>query len=276
MATWVVGDIQGCADEFGDLLNELDLSGSDALWLAGDLVNRGPDSLGVMRMVQQLRCQVRCVLGNHDLHFLAAYFGNTSKLHKADTLLTLLNDGDVDRHADWLCQQALLVYDKELDWAMCHAGVPHIWTLQQALDYAEEVAAVWRDEHPDVSRQAYFDGMYGNKPDTWDDGLKGLERLRLITSYFTRMRLINDAGRLEFAHKLAPVDLPEGYLPWYKHRLQLNETCLAFGHWASLDGETGVAGVFATDTGCVYGRKLSALCLQTKELVSVPARPHEA
>jgi len=272
MATWVVGDIQGCADEFDDLLAILDLGSDDALWLAGDLVNRGPDSLGVMRRVLSIQCELKCVLGNHDLHFLAAFFGNTSKLHKADTLLELLEDADVAGYAEWLCQQHLLVHSQSLDWAMCHAGIPHIWTLQQALEYAEEVMMAWRDEHPSVSREQYFQGMYGNKPDVWDSQLSGLDRLRLITSYLTRMRLINQSGRLDFAHKLAPVDLPEGYLPWYQHPLQLGNTKLAFGHWASLDGNTGVHGIYATDTGCVYGRKLSALCLESQKTVSVPAR----
>ena len=264
MATYVIGDLQGCADEFDALLMQLGFSQDDQLWLVGDLVNRGPASARVMARILELsqQDQVTAVLGNHDLHFLATYFAK-HKLSGNDTFQDVLASPRVAEFAQWMCQQSLLHYDPTQDVYMSHAGIPHVWTLPQARELANEVQLVLCDQHDEVSRHGFFESMYGNKPNQWHDSLQGLDRLKLITNYFTRMRLINAHGELEFAHKGSLQDKPDGYEPWYSYAASIHKQKIVFGHWASLAGYTGVSHIVALDTGCVYGRTLTALCLET-------------
>lgn len=263
MATYVVGDIQGCVVQLKQLLDEIHFGPADSLWLLGDLINRGPDSLGVMQLLLEMQDQCVTVLGNHDLHFLAMFYGG-HKPSPADTVQELLHDGTAEIYAQWLRQQKLIHVDKQLGCSMAHAGIPHIWSVSRARKLAAEVESVLRGEHAEVSAQQFFQQMYGNKPACWSDDLRGLERIKLITNYFTRMRLINADGTLDFSHKGALAEAPPGWTPWYEL-----VTCLApdeqllFGHWASLDGHTGIKNIIALDTGCVYGRKLTAYCIET-------------
>ena len=153
---------------------------------------------------------------------------------------------------------------------MAHAGVPHIWPLARALELAEEVHRVLRDEHADVSRQHFFSHMYGNEPNRWADELQGMSRLKLITNYFTRMRLIQPDGTLDFLHKGALADAPAEWTPWYElARPQSEVGQLVFGHWAALDGTTTQSHLHAIDTGCVYGRSLTALRLEDRKRFGV-------
>ncbi len=270
MATYVVGDVQGCARELEKLLQHIGFGADDHLWLLGDLVNRGPDSARVMAMVYALQRQCTVVLGNHDLHFLAAHFAGHS-LGSNDTMGDLLDAPQASQYAEWLCRQKLLHWDKTLNVAMAHAGVPHIWSMHQAVELAGEVEDVLLDQHRDVSRAEFFKHMYGNKPDCWQADLTGLDRVKLITNYFTRMRLIDDDGTLDFSHKGALADAPAGWTPWYQLTAPcLGHTTLLFGHWASLDGITGYENLLALDTGCVYGRALTAFCIETGQYYRVP------
>ena len=269
MATYAIGDLQGCAREFETLLDKLQFSGRDKLWLLGDLINRGPDSLRVLRMVHDLHDQCEVVLGNHDLHFLAIYFGGHSA-GSSDTFEALLAAPDVDTLAHWLRRQKLLHYDKTSKTTMVHAGIPPQWSVRQARHFAGEVEAVIGGDKSinGIGYVDYFAGMYGNKPALWSSDLTGLERLRVITNYLTRMRMIEVTGALDFAHKGSLLDAPANLIPWYDlTSAKLKKGRLLFGHWAAIDGVTGYENVIALDTGCVWGRKLTALCLETGELI---------
>ena len=271
MAHYAVGDLQGCRTEFGQLLEHIKFGEEDRLWLLGDLINRGADSLGTLQDVMALDDQCDVVLGNHDLHFLAIHFGG-HKPSRNDTFDVLLDHPQISDLAEWLCSQKLFMRHKELDYSMTHAGVPHIWSLPQAQDYAAEVELALQDKHPEISRRQFFVELYGNEPDLWQENLTGMPRLRMITNYFTRMRLVDEQGRLEFQHKGAITDAPSGWRPWYEYHASGHfPGKLVFGHWAALDGVTGKDNFLALDTGCVWGRQLTALCLETQERFSVPA-----
>ena len=278
MATYAVGDIQGCYTQLCQLLDEVAFSSTDTLWLAGDLVNRGPDSLAVLRLVRSLGSRAICVLGNHDLHLLAIYYGG-HKTHRGDTFDALLSAPDMPEIAQWYLQQPLLVVEPTLGYAMAHAGIPHIWTLAEAQALAQEVGDYL--QHDDYAH--YFRELYGNEPNCWRDDLHGMDRLRLITNYFTRMRLIRSDGQLDFKHKGALENLPEGYKAWFDYagldipkqktdsKLNKKPIRILFGHWAALEGLTNNPTVVALDTGCVWGRTLTAICLDTGQLSCVSA-----
>ena len=270
MATYAIGDLQGCRIEFETMLDTINFGKDDTLWLVGDLVNRGPDSLGTMERLLELNGQIITVLGNHDLHFLAIYYGGHS-LSGSDTFDDLLGSHRVSEFAEWLRTQKMLHVDQSLGYVMAHAGIPHIWTLEQTKAYAQEVERVLRGQ----SETGYVDfltALYGNEPDLWTESLEGIPRYRLIVNYLTRMRLINLQGQLDFEHKGRVEDAPVDWSPWYelKARTTMHEK-LIFGHWAAIDGHTGVSDIVALDTGCVWGRRLTALCLETQEIYSVPA-----
>ena len=259
MATYAVGDVQGCLRPLLSLLERIKFNPArDKLWFAGDLVNRGPDSLFTLRFVKSLGDAAIVVLGNHDLHLLA--FANGHKtLSPRDTLAPILRAPDCDELVSWLQTRPLLHYDEEFDTALVHAGIPPIWNIKTALKRAEEVHAVLRNEERALK---FFKKMYGNSPDTWNGQLAGSERLRLITNYFTRMRFCSSEGKLELTSTAGPNSPPNGYSPWFsfkKHKCRKNR--VIFGHWASLMGKTGRNNFIGLDTGCVWGGKLSLYCL---------------
>jgi len=262
-STYLVGDIQGCFESLEALLAEVGFGDADRLWCVGDLVNRGPDSLGVLRFARSLDERFTCVLGNHDLHFLAMVYGGHP--HRAtDTMADLLAAPDCPDLADWLRHQPLFI-DRG-DWVVVHAGIPHIWTTTMARDNAREVEAVIRGP----GHAGFFRAMYGNEPALWRDDLAGMDRHRAIVNYFTRMRLVDVEGRLEFSHKGTLDDLPPGYAPWFSYPTEIDGT-LYFGHWAALDGATGRPRVIGLDTGCVWGRTMTAVRLEDGAMFSVSA-----
>jgi len=262
-STYVVGDIQGCLRSLQALLRKVRFGDADTLFCVGDLVNRGPDSLGSLRFLRDLGDRFTCVLGNHDLHFLAMVYGGHP--HRAtDTMEALLAAPDCLELAEWLRHCPLLVEGE--GFAMVHAGVPHIWDVDTARDSAREVEEVLRGP----GHRAFFRGMYGNEPSLWDSRLTGLDRHRAIVNYLTRMRLVDASGRLEFSHKGTLADLPTGYEPWFRYPTRMDKT-LYFGHWAALDGATGDPRLVGLDTGCVWGRTLTAVRLEDGALYSVPA-----
>lgn len=260
MPTYAIGDIQGCFEPLQCLLRELNFDPArDRLWLAGDVINRGPDSLETLRYLYSIRDALVVVLGNHDLHLLAVYHG-LRKAGKNDTLGPILQAPDAPLLLEWLRQQPLLHQDETLGYAMVHAGIPPMWTLPQALSYAQEVETCLRG--PDFLD--YLANMYGNEPRQWQESLQGQERHRLITNYFTRMRFCNAEGELELATKESAAAAPEGFSPWFSFlQRKTRHQRILFGHWAALEGQTNIPNAIALDTGCVWGGYLSALCLET-------------
>ena len=258
MSDYAIGDLQGCLAPFDCLLERIGFNADrDRLFLAGDLVNRGPDSLGTLRRVYALRDNVHTVLGNHDLHLLAVAQGSTDSRRK-DTLTDILEAPDRNALLGWLQDCPLLIDIPEHQAVMTHAGIPPLWTLSQARERAREVEQVLRG----TQVGEYFAHMYGNQPAGWDDALQGPERWRVITNHFTRMRFVNLAGELDLATKGEADAPPAGFMPWFQHPdRQVTDTRILFGHWAALEGNTHVAGVDALDTGCVWGGSLTALCL---------------
>lgn len=262
MAIYLVGDIQGCHASLQALLARAGFGDQDTLWCVGDLVNRGPDSLATLRFAKGLGERFACTLGNHDLHFLACVYGGHSP-RPADTLAETLAAPDCDELAAWLRGQPLLLETPEA--VVAHAGIPHVWDLPAARRGAREVEAALRG--PDY--RAFFQAMYGDRP-PWHEALTGVDRLRAIVNYLTRMRLIDGDGGLEFATKGAPTAPPAGFRPWFAYPTQVGKR-IYFGHWAALEGDTGEADAVGLDTGCVWGRRMTLARLPGGALCSVPA-----
>lgn len=257
MAVYAVGDVQGCLTPLRCLLEQVSFDPTqDRLWLVGDLVNRGPQSLETLRFLYAMRDAVTAVLGNHDLHLLAVAH-NVERLKKGDTLREILDAPDCAELLDWLRCQPLIHHDAERQITMVHAGIPPQWTLKKALKRAAEVEEVLRDD----SRLPFFlDGMYGNEPNKWDSDLHGITRLRVITNYFTRMRFCTADGRLEFKSKEGLGSAPKGYAPWFSHpERKMRGQKIIFGHWAALQGQCSEPGVIALDSGCVWGGAMTLL-----------------
>lgn len=264
MATYAVGDIQGCCAELQKLLEQIRFDPAvDRLWLVGDLVNRGPDSLGVLRLVRSLGKSAITVLGNHDLHLLAVSEG-VAELHHSDTLQDILDAPDRDELLGWLRAQRLL--HAENGFVLVHAGLLPGWTVAQAQQLALEAEAALHGPH----YHEYLTRMYGNHPDQWEDELTGYKRLRVITNAFTRMRICTAQGEMEFKFKAEVKDIPAGYMPWFEvpGRASADAT-VVFGHWSAL-GLKVTPSVIALDTGCLWGGPLTAIRLEDSKLFQVP------
>lgn len=263
MATYAVGDLQGCLKPLQCLLERVAFNPQhDRLWLVGDLVNRGPESLETLRFLYRMRDALVCVLGNHDLHLLAAS-RHIERLKRGDTLREILEAPDRDDLLDWLRQQKLLHYDEQRDTALVHAGIPPQWNMAKALRRAAEVENALSD---DGLYPMFLDGMYGNEPARWDKELHGVTRLRVITNYFTRMRFCKADGTLDLKSKEGLGTAPAGYLPWFSHKQRKTRgQKIIFGHWASLEGHCDEPGVFALDSGCVWGGSMTLMNIDSGE-----------
>ena len=261
MTVYAVGDLQGCLQPLQCLLKEVAFDpAKDRLWLVGDLVNRGPQSLATLRFLYAMRDSLICVLGNHDLHLLAVAH-NRERLKKADTLQEILDAPDRDELLNWLRQQPLLHYDAERDTLLVHAGIPPQWTLSKALKRAAEVQDALRD---DTRLPLFLEGMYGNQPARWDKGLRGIERLRVITNYLTRMRFCSADGSLELKSKEGLDSAPAGFAPWFSYaNRKTRKHKIIFGHWAALEGRCSQPNLFALDSGCVWGGAMTLLNLDS-------------
>lgn len=272
MATYAVGDLQGCLEPLKCLLRQVTFDPAhDRLWLVGDLVNRGPQSLETLRFLYGMRDSLVCVLGNHDLHLLAAA-KNIERLKKSDTLREILDAPDCDELLEWVRQQKLMHYDETRDVAMVHAGIPPQWSVRRALKCANEVETALRDDN---LLPAFLDGMYGNEPAKWDSDLKGVTRLRVITNYFTRMRFCTAEGKLDLKSKEGLDTAPPGYKPWFQHKERKTRgSRIIFGHWAALEGNIHEPGIFALDTGCVWGGSLTLMNVDSGERLSCKCDEH--
>ncbi|MDN3546260.1 symmetrical bis(5'-nucleosyl)-tetraphosphatase [Kinneretia asaccharophila] len=262
---YLIGDLQGCCDAFERLLATLDFSPSrDRLYLLGDLVNRGPASLATLRRLQGLGGAATCLLGNHDLHLLAMAAG-VRKPHKGDTAQEILSAPDREALLDWLRQQRMACFAQ--GWLMVHAGVLPAWSTEQTLDLAAEVEALLRG--PELAE--FLPQMYGNEPERWDEGLRGVPRLRCIINALTRLRFCDAQGRMDFKTKDGADAAPPGYMPWFDVPGRRSAgTPIAFGHWSTL-GQLLRPDLAALDTGCVWGGQLSALRVDggRRELIQV-------
>ena len=252
MALYMIGDIQGCYAPLKRLLAAIDFSPSrDTLYCLGDLVNRGPDSLAVLRYLRALDGAAVCLLGNHDLHLLAVAHGH-GKLKKRDTLNELLAADDAPLLLTWLQHRPLAAYAQ--GWLMVHAGVFPEWSSADTLRHAQEIEGVLAND----TAATFFAQMYGNDPAAWDDQLQGMDRWRAIVNALTRMRLLNSRGEMEFDIKGEASKAPAGWMPWFDHpQRNTRDTFMAFGHWSTL-GAQNRKDVLPLDTGCVWGGALSA------------------
>ena len=263
MADYAIGDVQGCYDALQRLLDHIDFNERrDRLWFVGDLVNRGPDSLAVLRFIQLLPIKPHITLGNHDLYLLSHLFGQQKHLAREDTLHAILNAPDREELGHWLRAQSLLIHSPELNIVMSHAGIPPNFNLAQAKARALELEIA-------LSGEDYLDfltHMYGNEPNIWHDSLNGIARLRFICNAFTRMRMCAEDGRLSLTHKGTLENAPSSLYPWFAvPNRQAIEADIIFGHWAALKGQCDVPHIYAIDTGCFWGGPLTALRLQDKQ-----------
>jgi bis(5'-nucleosyl)-tetraphosphatase (symmetrical) len=254
MAVYAVGDVQGCYDALRSLLDTLDFDpGSDTLWLTGDLVNRGPQSLEVLRFVRTLPSAVS-VLGNHDLHLLAVASGQ-APAKRRDTLEAILAAPDRRELLDWLRARPLLHHDEGLGFTLVHAGLLPQWDLATACRLAAEAEHYIR--HSD--RNDLYMHMYGDSPDHWDDALRGWARIRVIINAFTRLRYCAADGRMDLRPKMKPGGQPAGLIPWFEAPgRRSRDLRVIFGHWSTL-GMRNADGVIAIDSGCLWGGRLTAV-----------------
>lgn len=282
MARYAIGDIQGCREELRALLAQLKFkSDRDELWFVGDLVNRGPDSLGVLRFVHALGDNARVVLGNHDLHLLAVAYGSRArKLRADDTLDAILAASDRERLLDWLRTRPLAVRDTRAgrDDLMVHAGLVPQWSADDADSLAREIAARLAERPGEL-----FEHMYGDEPSRWSATLAGHDRARFVINVLTRLRFCNDDGRIDLRAKGAPGSQPGALLPWFEAPRRASAiTRIVFGHWSTL-GVLRRSNLLALDSGCVWGGALTACNLDVADdapaamaLHAVPCRGYQA
>ena len=273
MATWAVGDLQGCYPELQRLIERLRFDPArDRLWFCGDLVNRGGQSLEVLRLLRELGDRAVVTLGNHDLSLLAvAQRDEAAQARVNPELRSVLFAPDRDALLDWLRTRRLLHHDAVLNYTMVHAGFAQRWNLKQAQRVASEIERELRG--PQNAR--LLQHLFGNRPALWHPGLKGTERLRAGINVLTRMRYCDAHGRLDFDAKGSPGTQPVGLYPWFEvPGMRRRETRIVFGHWSALGRFAGL-GVYGLDTGCVWGGRLTAMRLDSSEpeFVSVAAEP---
>ncbi|NQZ80842.1 MAG: symmetrical bis(5'-nucleosyl)-tetraphosphatase [Colwellia sp.] len=268
MAVYFVGDIQGCYDELIALLNQVSFSKeNDQLWVAGDLVARGPKSLATLRFIKSLGDSTKVVLGNHDLHLLAVYAG-LKKVKKQDQLTDLLNAVDVDELMTWLIQQPLIQKLPDENTYMSHAGISPQWSIEEAILHAE----IAHQQLTSPQSSQWLKNMYGEQPHDWQHAHTDVEKFRYTINSLTRMRFCTLNGSLEFNCKESPSNAPSSLKPWYELINLSKHTHWIFGHWASLMGECSPHNIYAIDTGCVWGNHLTLLRWHDKKLFIEHAR----
>lgn len=266
MANFIVGDIQGCYSGLTRLLDKAGfVAGRDTLWAVGDLVARGPDSLKTLSFLYGLGDSFHCVLGNHDLHFLAVSQG-LKPVKKSDNLEALLGAKALPRYIDWLRQFPLAARPDKRH-LVAHAGLYPSWSFADALSLSNEIHELLRGPH----WITLLSDMYGNDPDSWSPELTHSARFRFIINAFTRMRFLDSKERLEFACKSTPAQAPEDLHPWFtvaNPNLKSSQR-VVFGHWAALMGETASKQFIGLDTGYVWGNQMTLYHLESRETIQV-------
>ncbi len=259
MALYLIGDVQGCDESLGRLLTHIDFSPSrDTIYLLGDLVNRGPNNVAVLRRLMQLGTSAQCLLGNHDLHLLAVS-QQVRKPNPQDTIQDVLQAPDSHDLLHWLRHQHMALQVGHV--LMVHAGVLPSWTTEQTLSLANEVETVLRSE----DFASFMPHMYGGLPNQWHDSLTGADRLRVIVNALTRLRFCSADGAMDFSIKEDADKAPEGLMPWFDapQRKTQNDV-VAFGHWSTLQN-LHRADVVCLDDGCLWGGCLSAMRFTTDQ-----------
>lgn len=281
MATYAIGDVQGCFTELNSLLTHINFDPrKDFLWFCGDLVNRGPNSIAVLRFIRDLGDRAITVLGNHDLHLLAIAFAN-GRLHRKDTMQDILDAPDSLEVLHWLRLQPLFHHDQTLGYSMVHAGLAPQWCIESAAQFAAEVESALRGQ----DYETYLSHIYGNEPAKWQESLTGQARLRCITNFFTRIRFCDVQGEMNFEDKGAPTQAPgdddsTNLLPWYNVPSRKSRGHkIIFGHWSThyltypdiTAPEIRNEQIYPLDTGCLWGGFLTALRLEDESVFQVPA-----
>ncbi|HHQ69049.1 MAG TPA: symmetrical bis(5'-nucleosyl)-tetraphosphatase [Halothiobacillaceae bacterium] len=263
MATYVIGDLQGCLDPLKHLLEKINYDpATDKLWFVGDLVNRGPQSHAALKFVHDLGENAITVLGNHDIHLLAVFYGLRETQHR-DTLDDILAAEDAEQLIDWLRRRPLMHFDAELDTALVHAGIAPEWTLEQAAEQARLTEAQLAADHP----QDFIAAMFGNKVTCWERAHSQMDQHRFTINSFTRMRYIEPDGRLNFKEKLAPVDTDDFYTPWFAvPERKTRHQRIVFGHWSTLGPAVPRFNAWGIDQGCLWGGQLTALRLEDEQI----------
>lgn len=265
MAIYLVGDVQGCYSELKALLKQVNFdTQSDLLYLAGDLVARGPDSLKTLQFVKSLGDCAKIVLGNHDLHLLAVHAG-IKKVKESDKLTELLNSPDIEELINWLAEQPLLqkiLTNNNSEAYITHAGISPEWDLNEALRQAENI----HKKLISPERNNWLTLMYGEQPNSWKNANSDVEKFRYSINALTRMRFCFFDGSLEFDHKDTPEMSPKNIIPWFELSKVIETTPWVFGHWASLMGNSSHSNIFPLDTGCVWGHHLSMLRWHDKKI----------
>ena len=266
MATYAIGDIQGSYNEFRRLLDLINFNAKDKLWLVGDIVNRGPDSLLLLRFLRAMNDTVIAVLGNHDLHLLMVAEG-FAKVQSGDTLQGILSASDRDELLHWLRHQRLLYASGE--YVMVHAGLLPSWSVTQAIKLAQEAESLLHNKDHKEFRK-FCSHMYGNLPDQWSANLEGYERIRVIINAMTRMRVGTYNGKMDFSFKGRAEDIPIDYLPWFDVPGRASkEATIICGHWSALSLQVK-SNLIALDTGCMWGGNLTAIRLEDRRIFQVP------
>ena len=273
MSTYAIGDIQGCYSELQSLLNEINFDQrKDELWLTGDLVNRGPQSLQTLRFIKSLGDNAKVVLGNHDLHLLAAA-NNIRPLSKKDTIDEVLIADDIDELMSFLNTRPFLISDSNINFTMIHAGLAPQWSLEKAKSLAMECELILQSE----KMNDLLLEMYGDTPNTWNDSLNDFARQRFIINCFTRIRFCKNTGEIELNTKVAPGKQSKNLLPWYSlPNRETRDTKIIFGHWSTIhlgnEKKFKKYNVYPLDTGCLWGGQLSAMRLEDEKIFAVPSQ----
>ena len=266
MSVYAIGDVQGCHAELCQLLDLVGFSPrSDRLWLVGDLVNRGPESLAVLREVKSLGDAAVTVLGNHDFHLLTVAAGH-NRMHRHDTIAPVLAAPDRDELLDWLKRRPLVVVEE--DRLLVHAGLLPHWTPTAARMLSREVEAMLAGAEAD----RFLAALYGDEPHAWRDDLEGFDRLRVIVNACTRMRFCTADGRMEFREKRGAHAAPAGFRPWFAHEDRASGgVTVVCGHWSTLELMLA-PNVLMLDSGCLWGGTLTAIRLEDRRVYQVPSR----
>lgn len=260
---YVIGDVQGCAEPLARLLAQIPAHAD--IWFCGDLINRGPDNLGVLRQVQALGSRARVILGNHDIHLLGVAAGVRAP-GRSDTLDDILLSPDCEGWLNWLRQWPLAHFEHGI--LMVHAGVMPQWSLKQVLQYSDEAHALLASD----GYVEHLKTLFGSSPNYWKNSLRGAERTRAIINAFTRMRVCAPDGAMDFQFKGEIGDVPDGLLPWFRlPQRKTADQAIVFGHWSAL-GLHCENNTICLDTGCVWGQKLTAYHYPSGEVISVPAK----